>query len=105
MPVIRTKNHEHLKLLCYMINNPDIPVKFLNTLFALRLSWGSKGFFNARELQRLSQIAEKWPSIVPGEDKPELKSEPKTEPKAEPEIDVSKKVTKITKKVTNARKK
>lgn len=46
----RVKNLDHLAELCKMLADPDISVKSLNTLYAIRTAWQSRGYLLEREL-------------------------------------------------------
>lgn len=44
------KNEEHLQELCRLLADPNASVKQLNTLYAIRTAWASRGYLVDREL-------------------------------------------------------
>jgi len=44
------KNEEHLKELCEIMMSPNLSIKQLNTLYAIRSSWSARGYLLDREL-------------------------------------------------------
>lgn len=55
MPVVRPKNYEHLRYIAKCIAKPDVSVKELNRLYAIRNAWVARGYLLDRELLMLAQ--------------------------------------------------
>ena len=44
------KNEEHLQELCRLLADPNASIKALNTLYAIRTAWATRGYLVDREL-------------------------------------------------------
>jgi len=57
------KNYQHLVLILEALGATTAPAKILNALWALRLSWQSRGKLNDRELKMLKVYREGFSTV------------------------------------------
>ena len=91
------RNEEHLQELCRLLADPNASVKQLNTLYAIRTAWASRGYLVDRELlivrtdsqgeytsraekRAASRATHLTPETLVSEDKVTIESEEKVSP-------------------------
>ena len=78
----RVKNYDDLELLADCFSKPAMSVKFLNTVYAIRNAWASRGYLLERERKILVAQSAHCPSlseyVQSTPDEPEVKEESKS---------------------------
>jgi len=76
----RERNYEDLQLLADYFTRPEMSVKFLNTVYAIRNSWAARGHLIDREKRMLASQAERFAKLEDFLPKPVVSEEPEAKP-------------------------